>query len=359
MPRGLPREVATHLEKAKDSALLAVEVYNKPATTFRSGAYIVLMCIAWTSLFHAIFFRRKLKPFYRDKANAKRYLKINGDSKCWELATCVDEYYGGTHSPVRENLRFLIGLRNKIEHRSMPELDHRVFGECQACLFNFEDLLLKEFGAKQAINESLALALQFSHLRSEQQSNAVARLHRPLQKNVAQYIETFRFSLSNDVSQDLSYSYRVFLIPKVVNHQGQADVAVEFVKFDPADPKQKEELDKLTAIIRHTVVPVANAGRLKAGDVCKKVEPIVQQIFGKQAKFNASYHHAKACEFYKVRPKKGDPRPEKTKIDYCQYDDAHKDYVFTDAWVKHLINEVRKPGQYERVLGRTSSKKPA
>jgi hypothetical protein len=29
MPRGLPREVATHLEKAKDSTLLAVEVYNK------------------------------------------------------------------------------------------------------------------------------------------------------------------------------------------------------------------------------------------------------------------------------------------------------------------------------------------
>ena len=78
MPRGLPREVAVHLDKAKDSALLAVEVYNKPATVFRSGAYIVLMCIAWTSLVHAIFFRRKVKPFYREKANSKRYLKVVG-----------------------------------------------------------------------------------------------------------------------------------------------------------------------------------------------------------------------------------------------------------------------------------------
>jgi hypothetical protein len=46
MPRGLPRDVVSQLEKAKDSALLAVEVYNKPATVFRSGAYLVLMCIS-------------------------------------------------------------------------------------------------------------------------------------------------------------------------------------------------------------------------------------------------------------------------------------------------------------------------
>ena len=37
MPRGLPREVSTHLGKAKESALLAVEVYNKPATRFVAG----------------------------------------------------------------------------------------------------------------------------------------------------------------------------------------------------------------------------------------------------------------------------------------------------------------------------------
>ncbi len=359
MPRGLPRDVANHLDKAKDSALLAVEVYNKPATVFRSGAYLVLMCIAWTSVFHAVFLRRKVKPYYRDKDHPSRYATIEGERRCWELTKCLDEYYQGNHSPVRENLRFLIGLRNKIEHRSMPELDHRIFGECQACLFNFEDLLLKEFGSKHAINESLALALQFSHLRSEQQSNAIARLHRPMQKNVAEYIEAFRSSLTSDVSQNLAYSFKVFLIPKVAHRQGQEDVAVEFVKFDPADPKQVEEYDKLTAIIRPTVIQVANAGHHKAGDVSKKVEAALQPLLGKSFKFNPSYHHAKACEFYKVRPKKGDPHPEKTKLDFCHYDAAHKDYVFTDNWVRHLIEEVKKPNQLDRILGKGSAKKPA
>jgi len=64
----LAREVAIHLEKARESAFLAVETYNRPRTSFRSGGYIVLMCIAWTALFHAIFFKRNVKPFYRKKA---------------------------------------------------------------------------------------------------------------------------------------------------------------------------------------------------------------------------------------------------------------------------------------------------
>jgi len=359
MPRGLPREVATHLDKAKDSALLAVDVYNKSATVFRSGAYVVLMCIAWTSLFHAIFFRRKVKPFYREKANSKRYVKVDGDRKCWELSTCLNEYYGGTHSPVRENLRFFVGLRNKIEHRSMPELDHRIFGECQACLFNFEDLILSEFGPKHAINESLALALQFSHLRSEQQSNAIARLHRPLLKNVAAYISAFRSGLSSDVTQDLRFSYKVFLIPKIANHPGQADVAVEFVRFDPANPDHMEGFEKLTAIIRPTVSQVVNAGRLKASDVCKRVEPLVKQICGQSACFAPSYHHAKACQFYEVRPKKGEPNPEKTKLEYCQYDDAHKDYVFTNQWVDFLTHELKQLGRYDQIMNVGRTKKRA
>lgn len=63
--RGLPRQVRMSLDKARDSALLAVEVYNKPAVKFKSGGYICLMMIAWTALFHAILFRKKIKPFYK------------------------------------------------------------------------------------------------------------------------------------------------------------------------------------------------------------------------------------------------------------------------------------------------------
>jgi uncharacterized protein DUF3644 len=133
--RGLPRQAKGALEKARDSGTLAVEVYNKPAVKFKSGGYITLMVIAWTSLFHAVFFKRKLKPFYRKESG--RFVKLEGDYKYWELDECLNQYFKtDTGNPVRKNLEFFIPLRNKIEHRSMPELDASIFGECQAMLLD-------------------------------------------------------------------------------------------------------------------------------------------------------------------------------------------------------------------------------
>ena len=37
MSRGVPKKVRMSLEKALDSALSAVEMYNKPAVKFKSG----------------------------------------------------------------------------------------------------------------------------------------------------------------------------------------------------------------------------------------------------------------------------------------------------------------------------------
>jgi hypothetical protein len=350
MPKGLPQVVATHLEKAKESAVAAVDCYNRCGTRFRSGSYIVLMCIAWTSVFHAIFFKRRVKPYYRQSEGSTRFKKIDGDYKAWELATCIDNYYPGQTTPVTANLRFLLGLRNKIEHRSMPELDNHVFGECQACLFNFEELLLKEFGSKHCLSECLSLAIQFSRLRSDHQGKSISSLHKPLREDIRTFLDTFRSSLTSEINSDQQYSFKVFLIPKVANSQGQAEVAVEFVKFDPTKPEDMEQYQKLTALIKPTVSHVVNAGRFKAGDVCKRVEPVVKSAVGKDRCFNASYHHALACEFYKVRPKKGDAHPEKTKVDWCHYDAAHKDYVFTDKWVTFLIEEMKKSGQYQKLI---------
>ena len=130
--RGLPRPVKLALEKAHDSALLAVEIYNKPAVTFKSGGYITLMVIAWTALFHAIFFRRKVNRYYKKKNGHFEWL--DGDFKYWELDECLRQYYGAdTGNPARKNLEFFIPLRNKIEHRSMPELDGPFSASAKPC----------------------------------------------------------------------------------------------------------------------------------------------------------------------------------------------------------------------------------
>ncbi|WP_407701160.1 DUF3644 domain-containing protein [Thermosipho atlanticus] len=47
------------LQKSSKLVLLPVEVYNKLNTIFHSDRYIVLMIIAWTSLFHIKYFYKK------------------------------------------------------------------------------------------------------------------------------------------------------------------------------------------------------------------------------------------------------------------------------------------------------------
>jgi len=114
--KGLPYEVKTLIQKARESAMLAVETYNRPTASFRSGAYVVLMTIAWTSLIHASFFRRKIKPFYR-KSNSQHCVKLDGEPKRWELKECLQQFYKDDNPPVRKNLEFFIGLRSTLCRR--------------------------------------------------------------------------------------------------------------------------------------------------------------------------------------------------------------------------------------------------
>jgi hypothetical protein len=76
MPRKMPIEADANLRKAREAALLAVETYNRPGASFRTAGFLVLMVVAWTSLFHAIFAKRKVKPYYRQKRNPRRFEKV-------------------------------------------------------------------------------------------------------------------------------------------------------------------------------------------------------------------------------------------------------------------------------------------
>ena len=67
MPKGLPQSVKDNIEKCRAAAIAAVDVYNRPGSRFRTAHYIVLIVIAWTALFHAIFYRKGAKPWCREK----------------------------------------------------------------------------------------------------------------------------------------------------------------------------------------------------------------------------------------------------------------------------------------------------
>lgn len=346
MGKRLGRDVKQSLKKAREAALLAIETYNKPAVSFRSGGYIVLMVIAWNSLFHAIFFERKKKPFYKD---GYFYKKRDGEFIFWELSKCVKKYFeSDTQNPVRVNLSLFIPLRNMIEHKHMPEIDASLFGECQAMLINFDKMLEKEFGIEYCLRESLSFAVQL--FPSSQSLNAAVQSN-PANKPIVDFIKNYRSSISTEVHRSGEYSFKAFLI-QVGNHDSKDALPVHFTRWDRLSDEEKRNVDRVAALIKNKVVhvPVANADLIKPGKVVRLVQqglgnPKVTKNGQRKDKYN-QHTHTLCWKKYEVRPNSNSTNPENTKPEYCVYDQPNNCYLYTQAWVDFLVDEMKNEEKY-------------
>ncbi|MDN5341525.1 MAG: hypothetical protein PWP28_400 [Oceanotoga sp.] len=321
------------LESSIDSVLLAVEVYNKPRTTFRVENYILLMIIAWTRLFHAHFNNTiGEKYFYKNKSG--NYIRVDNEKKAWELTECL-KHYNGLSQAESDNLKFFIKLRNKIEHRHIEKetLDTLIFGECQALLYNYENTLVKLFGDDYSINENLAFSLQFSRVMTKEQRQAQKNLLSKEVKSLVEYIDKYRSELSDEVFNSQEYSVKLIAIPKVAS-ASRNDLSVEFLKWDSLTPEEQENVQKLTAIVKDKVVKVegVNSGRYRPSIVAEMV------VESGITDFKSNPHHTYCWKLFNVRPSTDTEDLFDTNTNYCYYDEAHKDYLYTDKWVDFLVN---------------------
>lgn len=266
--KGEPVIVKQLLQKAKDSALLAVEFYNKPAVSFKSEGFITMMCIAWTSLFHAYFVKNKIKPFYKEKENGKRnrYKKITielsygktiklsdgkpiNEFKWWELSECLKKYYGSdTNNPVRNNLEFFSIIRNMIVHRNTPELDPTLYAECQANILNFNNFLKKHFGEKHSLDYMLSYTIQMFNSNKNFLEATTSELKNKNSLEIVEFIKSFRSSLSTDVFESPEYSYKAVLI-KVKNHESKDALPLEFINDKNLTDKDREHLKNMGIVL--------------------------------------------------------------------------------------------------------------
>ncbi len=333
----LSDSVESLVVKARESAILSIDIYNRPATRFRSQGFTVMMVIAWTSLLHSIFENENTDYYYHDKDG--NIINIDGDNKAWELSTCVDKC--DFLSPAaKANMKLFILLRNKIEHRFAPAFDLDICGECQALLFNFEELITEYFGNYYSLNNTISIPLQIIKARSEWQFDMVKQLQSAHYNELKGFIESYRASLSDDIFANSQYSFRVYLVPKTGNHRSSSDLAMEFIKYDPSQPDQFIDLERGITLIKEKRVQVANQGRLKPAQVS---EMVAQKL---DKPFNISLH-TKAWKFYNAR-KQGYQADGCNPL-YCQYDEPHRDYVFTQDWVDFLVNKLADDSEYDRV----------
>lgn len=333
----LDESVESLVDKAKEAAILAIDIYNRPMTTFRTQGFTVMMIIAWTSLLHAIFEQAGVDYRHYEKNGAVKV--IDGDEKVWELSKCLDEYKELSQA-IRENIKLFILLRNKIEHRFAPAFDLDICGECQALLLNFEELLTSKFGKYYSLNTTLSIPLQVLTNREAWQYEVSRKIQSRHYKELKNFIDIYRKGLSDETFCDSQFSFRVYLVPKTGNHRSSSDTAIEFIKYDPSQPEQFQDVEKDIALIKEKRVQVANQGLFRPSDVSEQV----RQKTGKP--FNISLH-TKAWKCYDVR--KNGYQPDGCKPEYCQYDEPHKDYVYTQTWIDFLVEKLSDDEEYARV----------
>jgi hypothetical protein len=294
------------------------------------------MVLAWTALFHAIFLRKRIKPFYKS-GTAIENLE---DKRHWDLSECAKRYWkSDTENPVRKNIELFIPLRNKVEHAYLPELDAMIFGECQALLLNFDSMLGEHFGQEQQLRESLSFSLQM--FPSGSSFAQAVKANKGLD-DVKRFLTNFRSMLSTDTVQSGQFAFKAFLI-QVSGHAAADALPVQFVHFEKLSQEEREKLEDLVSIVKVKTKSILNAdglmAKLAAAAVQKAIgNPIVQRHDKKVPIFNQATH-TRCWKLFNVRPRGGSKNPEATNDKYCIYDNAHKDYTYTQAWVDFLVEE--------------------
>ncbi len=332
-------DVEALVRKARESALLSLHVYNSPSTVFRTEGFSVLMVIAWTALFHAIFEQRGDNYFYMADDGTPKI--VDGDKKAWELGSCIAAFWpAGAQLAVKRNLEFFIKFRNRVEHRYVPAIDTHVAGECQALLLNFDDMLVQHFGSYFAIRESLAVPLQTSSVRTAAQTQALRKLQAKHFEDIKAFVDAYRKDLPAEVYEDPKFAFRVYLVPKTGNHASTSDLAYEFIKHDPSNPEMAQ-LQKQITLIREREVQVANANLLSAKTVAGLVAAKIGRVF-------KLHHHTLAWQKFSVRKSGFDPSSCNTK--YCIADPRHRDYGYTTAWVDFLASKLSVQTEYDALI---------
>ncbi|WP_414552502.1 DUF3644 domain-containing protein [Anabaena sp. CCY 0017] len=235
--------------KSREAALAAVQIFNNPLITFKSEIFIVNMCIAWTYLLHAYYRKKSMDYVYFSpgKRRKKYHRTKTGAKKHWELEKCLDFTDSPIDKETANNLKFLIYLRHEIEHQMATKIDNYLSAKFQACCLNYNYYIKNFFGDDKGIENHLSFSLQFSSIGENQVDTLEEAIDLP--QNIKKFIEGFDGKLSEDEYNSPKYAYRVIFIPKLVNHKGQADKVIEFIK---ADSPLAKDVNATYTVIKET-----------------------------------------------------------------------------------------------------------
>ncbi|MDO6143357.1 DUF3644 domain-containing protein [Paenarthrobacter aurescens] len=313
------------------------------------------MHLAWQNLLHAQFLRKGTNIYFRTGKGNRLYKRDkHGQKQSWDLQTCLDLSYKESN-PIRANVEFFIGLRNSIEHRFERSLVIATAAHAHAYVINFEAELTRLFGVQESLADELRFPVFIQSLSPEGMDEQRA-LRRGLPLEAKTYISEFEASIPITMRQDPRFEYRIQLQP-LRGVKDEADLAFKFIN---AKELSEEELAEAMAAGKTGKVLIFE--KLKASGFDDEMLPAnAAKAVQEQTKFRFSVN-----DFTKLRhrdgvgPKAGQaPSASFADGTNCIYSTAHKNHVYTKAYIASLIEELSDPQKHEKALSRTPEPPPS
>lgn len=314
---GLNRFDDERIIRAREAMILAVQVFNSPALRFKTEVFTMLANVAWTYLVH---------DWYARNTDVEL---VNEDGFSKPLSELLQREDCPLPVGVRQNLRALKILRDKVEHHLLGSADQKWLGLFQACCLNFDKALCDLFGKKLSLASDLSFALQFASMNLEQ----VTTLN---QYELPPDINAIDALISDGMTpEQLNNTEFQFQVVYTLSSASKSKAHIQFVNPASADGK---EIHNVLAkkVISDDLYP------LKPGMV-------VKQVAAKTKKHFTSHTHLQAVRYFKVRPKNGAPQPENTDKTHCIYHPVYKAYTYSPEWVATLRGAVADPEVYAKI----------
>ncbi len=308
------------LIRARESMILAVQIFNSAALNFKTEVFTVLANIAWTYLLHE-FYHRKGEKLVANNGNSLLLSQMIGRPDC------------PLPEGVRANIRILKDLRDKVEHLMLGKSDLKWQSIFQACCLNFDHSLCTIFGKELTLSKDLSFALQFSKLNM-QQTTTINKYEIPEQ--IAALDAQLLNGIDPEVLNSLEFQFKVIY---TLDATSKNSSHFQFVNPSSAEGKK----------IHNVLIQTKPADELYPHRALMVVK-LVKQETGLSFTSN---DHTKAWHYFKVRPKTNASKPEHTNKKFCLYHKVHKDYTYSNDWVDFLAEAINDPAKFQKIRSQT------
>jgi len=321
-PKKEDKFVKETLKSSIESALLAIELYNKPLVSFKSESFIVLMCIAWTKVLHAYLRKNKISIYTTDVIPGKIQKTLSLRESINKVSTLSQA--------VKNNLDFFIEIRDQIVHAHQDSnvIDSKIFGQCQAMVFNFEHFVENNFSKENGFPNGFNFSLQLSKGFSEEQWNSIKKRLSKEASDISTFIDLYRDNLDGSIRQSQEFSFKAALVPIVSNSGKGSDIKIMF----NTSGVSQESLENLIVLEKQKTIAVVNPGKLLPGKALKKIK--------ERTNLNINQHHFMAIQYVlSIRETKHDKKDfnsAKTNSKFCHYDEPVNKHLYTEEFVTFI-----------------------